>query len=56
MSETMTVPAFTPEQIIRDARFAKRADALRVALTEEKYTLEEAQAALDAFLKREVEV
>ena len=25
-------------------------------ITEEKYTLEEAQAALDAFLKREVEV
>lgn len=55
MENTNTVPMFTPEQIIRDVRFAPRADALRVVLTGEKYTLEEARAALNEFMERTVE-
>ena len=49
--EAMT-PKFTVLQIINDARFRKRADALRVALGEGEYTLEEAQAKLKEFMER----
>ena len=55
MDNSYMTPVFTPEQIIRDARFASRADALRVVLTGEKYTLEEAAAALEEFMERTVE-
>lgn len=48
-------PVFTPEEIMRDAAFASRKDALGVVLTGECYTLEEAKAALSAFLERGAE-
>lgn len=46
---------FTKKQLIRSARFAKRRDALSVALTDgTEYTVAEAEAALDKFLKGKV--
>ena len=48
-------PVFTPEAIMRDAEFSARKDALGVVLTGEQYTLEEAKAALSAFMERGAE-
>jgi len=52
---TKKKPVFTPEEIMRDEKFASRKDALGVILTDGQYTLEEAQDALTAFLERGAE-
>ena len=45
---------FNVSQILSDPRFAPRADALRIILTEEAYTLAEVEEKLEKFMKRRV--
>lgn len=55
MSSKKQAPVFTTEQILRDARFSARKDALRVILGDNRCTLEQAEQLLKEFLEREVE-
>ncbi len=52
---TKKSPVFTPEEILRDERFASRKDALAVVLTDGPYTLKEAENLLSAFMERGAE-
>ena len=45
---------YTLEQLLTSDRFRRRADALKTALPDGEYTLEEADAALCEFLERSV--
>ena len=45
---------YTLEQLLESSRFRRRADALKTILPDGEFTLEEADAALTAFMERSV--